>query len=54
MTYDPRDEPCYGCGREKDECMCPEDLGDDFDPLEESQEFDWLTAEPGDESDDEN
>ncbi len=33
MGFDPNDEPCSGCGRELDECLCG--LAPDLEPVEE-------------------
>jgi hypothetical protein len=48
--FDPKAEPCSGCGREVDECNCPPDLDDDFDPMGELTGYDpdWDEYETGD------
>lgn len=52
MTFDPTAEPCFTCGREIDECMCPchPAFDDDFDPLDELTGYDpdWDDYEKGD------
>jgi len=47
MVFDPKAEPCYGCGRELDECICRPELEEDFDPLKELEDPDWDDYDPG-------
>lgn len=49
--FDVKGEPCGGCGREADECVCPPDFPDD--PIEEldTDYLDWgFYEEDGNES----
>lgn len=47
MVFDPKAEPCSGCGREVDECICRPELEDNFDPLGELGDLDWDGCDPG-------
>jgi hypothetical protein len=54
MVFNPKDEPCSECGREVEECVCPSDLDEHFDPLSELTGYDpdWDDYETGDLIDD--